>query len=158
VICDISDRCPRCNHAKPRIEGSEFAQKRLERRLTQPSFLWTRRILQGFQAIQNQQGPTMRDELCNSISLLPGRSNPWIWITKPSKSGVKKFIRGGSASATALSVKGPAKDQLRGAIVFGSHPSKPMVDECGLSNPSPGNDCYDVYPLVRPLARKHRFR
>src|SRR6516164_1297105 len=90
-MCNISNRRARGNYAKPRIEGSEFAQKRLERRLTQPSFLWTRRILQGFQAIQNQQGPTMRDELCNSISLLPG-----------------------------------------------------------LSNPSPGNDCYVVYPLVRP--------
>ena len=54
VICNISDRCPRGNHAKPRIEGSEFAQERLQGRITQPSFLWTRRILERLQAIQNQ--------------------------------------------------------------------------------------------------------
>jgi hypothetical protein len=54
VICDISDRRPRGNHAKPRIEGSEFAQKRLEGRLTYASFLWARRILERLQAIQNQ--------------------------------------------------------------------------------------------------------
>jgi hypothetical protein len=30
VICKISDRCPRGNHAKPRIESSELPQKRLE--------------------------------------------------------------------------------------------------------------------------------
>src|ERR1700720_1385373 len=29
VICNISERRPRGDHAKPRIEGSEFAQKRL---------------------------------------------------------------------------------------------------------------------------------
>src|SRR5215472_2753638 len=44
VIRQISDRQARGNYAKPRIEGSEFAQKRLEGRLTQPSFLWTRRM------------------------------------------------------------------------------------------------------------------
>ena len=84
MICNISDRRPRGNHAKPRIEGSEFAQERLEGRLTQPSFLWTRRILEGLQAIQNQQGSTMCDELRQSFALLPRRSEPWIWIAKPS--------------------------------------------------------------------------
>ena len=54
MIGNISDRHPRSNHAKPRIEGSEFAQKRLEGRLTNASFLWTRRILERLQAIQNQ--------------------------------------------------------------------------------------------------------
>ena len=54
VICNISDRRPRGNYAKPRIEGSEFAQKRLEGRLTYASFLWSRRILERLQAIQNQ--------------------------------------------------------------------------------------------------------
>ena len=28
--------------------------------------------------------------------------------------------------------------------MFGSHPSKPMVDECGLSDPGSGNDGNDV--------------
>ena len=54
MIRDISDRRPRGNHAKPRIEGSEFAHKRLEGRLTQASFLWPRRILERLQTIQNQ--------------------------------------------------------------------------------------------------------
>src|SRR6516165_10545001 len=55
VICKISYRRPRGNHAKPRIESGEFAQERLEGGLTQPSFLWTRRILERLQAIQNKQ-------------------------------------------------------------------------------------------------------
>src|SRR5271166_1371826 len=54
VICNISDRRPRGNYAKPRIEGSEFAQKRLEGRLTYASFLWTRWILERLQTIQNK--------------------------------------------------------------------------------------------------------
>src|ERR1700738_2295098 len=53
VICNISDRRPRGNHAKPGIEGSEFAQKRLKGRLTYAPFLWTRRVLERLQAIQN---------------------------------------------------------------------------------------------------------
>jgi hypothetical protein len=93
VICDISDRRPRGNHAKPHIEGSEFAQERLEGRLTQPSFLWARRILERLQAVQNKQGSPMRDELCQSLDFLPGRSESWIWIPKPSESRVKEFIR-----------------------------------------------------------------
>src|SRR5215468_11166771 len=94
IICNIGDRRPRGNHAKPRIEGGEFAQKRLEGRLTQPSFLWTRRILERLQAVQNEQGSAMRDELRESLALLPRRSNPWIWISKPTEGHVKKFIRG----------------------------------------------------------------
>src|SRR5580704_15174798 len=93
VICNISDRRPRGNHAKPRIEGSEFAQKRLEGRLTYASFLWTRRILERLQSIQHKQGSTMRDELRQSFALLPRRSEPWIWIAKPSQSRIKEFIR-----------------------------------------------------------------
>ena len=54
VIRQISDRQARGNYTKPRIEGSELAQKRLERRLSYPSFLWARRILERLQAIQNQ--------------------------------------------------------------------------------------------------------
>ena len=54
MICNISDRYPRGNHTKPRIEGSEFAHKRLEGRLSQASFLLPRRILERLQAIQNQ--------------------------------------------------------------------------------------------------------
>src|SRR5262249_10715122 len=77
-IRQISDRRLRGSHAKPLIEGSEFAQERLEGRLTQPSFLRARRILERLQAIQNQQGSTIRDKLRESLALLPGRSEPWI--------------------------------------------------------------------------------
>src|SRR5215813_8105356 len=93
VICNISYRRPRGNHAKPLIECSEFAQERLEGRLTQPSFLWTRRILQRLQTVQNKQGSTMRDELGQSFALLPRRSEPRIWVAKPAKRRIKKFIR-----------------------------------------------------------------
>src|ERR1700686_887598 len=110
VICNVSDRQARGNHAKPFIEGSEFAQERLEGRFTQPSFLWSRRILERLQAIQNKQGSVMRDEPCESLALLPPRSEPWIWISKPSESRVKKFICGRSPPTGAFSVKGPAKN------------------------------------------------
>ena len=59
MICNVRNRQPRGNYTKPRIEGSKLAQKRLEGRITQPSFLWTRRILERLQAIQNQKGSTM---------------------------------------------------------------------------------------------------
>jgi hypothetical protein len=78
VICNICNRKAGGNHAKPRIKGSELAQKRLEGRLTQPPFLWARRILERLQAVQNQQGSTMYDELCQSFALLPRRSEQWI--------------------------------------------------------------------------------
>ena len=52
--CNIRDWRPGGNHAKPLIEGCELAQKRLERRLPYSSFLWTGRILERLQAIQNQ--------------------------------------------------------------------------------------------------------
>src|SRR5215469_9850654 len=92
VICNIRNRRPRGNHAKPQIEGSEFTQERLEGRLSQPSFLWTRRILERLQPIQNKQDSTMRDELRESLALLPRRSEPWIWISKPTEGRIKKFI------------------------------------------------------------------
>jgi hypothetical protein len=60
--------------------------------------------LERFQAIQNKQGSTMRYKLRQSFALLPRGSDPWIWISKPSESGVKKFICGGSLPAAALSV------------------------------------------------------
>jgi hypothetical protein len=34
--------------------------------------------------------------------------------------------------------------------MIGSHPSEPMVDERGFSDPGPGNDCNDVDILVCP--------
>src|SRR5215471_14347187 len=93
VVRQIGDRQARGNYAKARIECSEFAQERLEGRLTQPSFLWTRRILERLHAVQNKQGSTMRDQLRESLALLPRRSEPRIWIAKPRESGIKKFIR-----------------------------------------------------------------
>ena len=36
----------------------------------------------------------MRDELRKSLALLPGRSDPWIWICKPVESRIKKFTSG----------------------------------------------------------------
>jgi hypothetical protein len=54
VIGKVRDRQTSGDHAKPRIEGSKFAQKRLEGRLPYPSFLRTRRILKRLQAVKDQ--------------------------------------------------------------------------------------------------------
>src|SRR5215831_8295435 len=92
----------------------------------------------------------MRDEIRESLALLPSRSEPWIWISKPTEGRIKKFISGRSASTGALSVERPAKNELGGAILLSRHPSEPMVDERGLSNTRPGNDCNDIDILVCP--------
>src|SRR6266436_1272829 len=92
----------------------------------------------------------MRDELRQSFALLPSRSDPWIWITKPSESSVKKFISRRGAPTATLHIKGPAKNELRRTIMLGSHPPEPTVDERGFPHTSPGDDCNDVYMLVCP--------
>jgi len=153
VICNIGNWRARRDHAKPRIEGSKLAQKRLEGRLTEPSLLLTGRILERLQPIQNKQGSPMPNELCESLAFLPCCPELWIWIAKPAKSRIKKFIGRRSAAAGALSVERPAKYELRRTIVFSSHPSKPMVNERGFADPGPGNDCNDVRRMSRKAAR-----
>src|SRR5208282_6504948 len=71
-------------------------------------------------------------------------------ISKPSESSIKKFVCGRSAPTTALSVEGPAKNELRRTIMFNSHPPEPIVDERGLPDTGPGNNCNDIYMLVCP--------
>src|SRR5262249_57354860 len=83
-------------------------------------------------------------------SLLPPRSDPWIWISKPIESSVKKFIRRRSLPAAALFVKGPAKNELCRTIVFNSHLSEPMVDERRLPDSSPCSEGHDIYMRVCP--------
>src|SRR4029077_14725282 len=92
----------------------------------------------------------MRDELRQSFALLPRRSESWIWISKPSESRIKKFIRGRSVPTAALSVEGPAKNKLCRTIMISRHPSEPMVDERGLPDTSPCHDRNDIYILVCP--------
>src|SRR6266481_9905859 len=99
----------------------------------------------------------MCDELRQSFALCPRCSKPWIWIAKPTKSSVKKFISGRSAPAGALSVEGPAKNKLRRTIMVSSHPSEPMVNQCGLPDPSPGNDCNEIDILVCPCTIQKRY-
>ena len=94
MISKICDGQPCGNNTKALIERSELAQKRLERRLAYTPFLWAGRILQRLQAIQNNQGSTMRDELRESLALLPCRADPGIGITKPTESRVNKFVCG----------------------------------------------------------------
>src|SRR5215468_4532156 len=65
-------------------------------------------------------------------------------------SSIKEFIGGRGAPTRTLSIEGPAKNQLRRTIAFSSHPSQPMVDERGLSDAGPGNDCNDIDVLVCP--------
>src|SRR6516164_7070345 len=92
----------------------------------------------------------MRDEPRESLAFFPSRSDPWIWVSKPIESAIKKFIGRRSLPSGALSVERPAKNKLRRTIMFSCHPSKPMVDECGLPNTSPGNDGNDVDFLLCP--------
>src|SRR5271166_3529920 len=92
----------------------------------------------------------MRDELRESLAFLPRRSELWIWISKPSESRIKKFICGRSLPTAALSVEGPTKNKLCRTILVSSHPPKPMVNERGLSDPTPGNNRNDVDILVCP--------
>src|SRR5580700_9837080 len=92
----------------------------------------------------------MRDELRKSLAFLPRRSEPWIWISKPSESHIKKFICGRSLPTAALSVEGPTKNKLRRTIMVSSHPSQPVVNKRRLAHPSPSNYCNDIYLLICP--------
>src|ERR1700741_1935386 len=92
----------------------------------------------------------MGDEFSQSFALLPRRSNPWIWVIKPVESRVKKFVCGRRSSTCPLPVERPTKNELSRTISFSSHPPEPMVDQRGLPNTSPGNDCNDIYQLVCP--------
>src|ERR1700745_969255 len=92
----------------------------------------------------------MRYQLSQSLALLPSRSDSWIWISKPSKSCVKKFIGRRSASSCPLPVERPPKDELCGSIAFGGHPSKPMVYQRRFSHAGQSNDGGAVDTLVCP--------
>src|SRR5260370_35104786 len=92
----------------------------------------------------------MRDELRESLALLPRRAEPWIWISKPVESRIKKFICGRSVPTADLSVEGPNKNKLCRTIVVSSHPSEPMVNERRLPDTGPGHDCNDIYIPVCP--------
>src|ERR1700731_2887983 len=92
----------------------------------------------------------MGHQLRQPLALFPGCSDAWIGIPKPCQSSVKKFICGRSAPTRALPVEGPAENELRRTIMFCSHPSEPMVDNRGLPDTSPGNNCNDIYILVCP--------
>src|SRR5271166_4170017 len=89
-------------------------------------------------------------EFRESLAFLPRNSNPWIWISKPTESCVKKFICGRSASACPLPVERPPKDQVRRTVLVGCQAPQPVVNERGLPDTSPGNDCNDIYTRVFP--------
>jgi hypothetical protein len=72
----------------------------------------------------------MRDELRQSLALLPPRSKPWIWISKQGESRVKEFVSGRRAPTGALSIEGPTKYEFCRTIILGSHPAEPSVNEC----------------------------
>src|ERR1700751_4716720 len=91
----------------------------------------------------------MGDQLGQSFAFLPRSSHPWIWVFKPGKSSVEKFVCRGRLPACALSVEGPAENELRRTIVFSSHSPEPTVDKGGLPDTSPSDDANDVDVLVR---------
>src|SRR5271167_2545220 len=92
----------------------------------------------------------MRDELRESLALLPRRAEPWIWISKPVESRIKKFICGRSVPTAALSVEGPTKNKLCRTIIVSSHPTEPMVNQRGLTDTGPRHQCNDIYLLICP--------
>src|SRR5262249_36769957 len=92
----------------------------------------------------------MRHELRQSLALLPCCSEPRIWVAKPRQSRIKKFICGRSTPTSTLAIERPTKNKLCRTIMFSSHSSEPMVDECGLSDAGPGNDGNDVDILLCP--------
>src|SRR5258707_15575960 len=98
----------------------------------------------------------MRDELRQSFALLPRRSEPWIWISKPSESRIKKFVCRRSLPTAALSVEGPTKNKLCRTIMVSSHPSEPMVNKRRFSDPRPGYDRNDIYIAVCPCLIQER--
>jgi hypothetical protein len=59
-----------------------------------------RLVLERLQAVQNQQGSTMRDELRQSFALLPGRSDSWTELSK----SIVKPVTGGHGSKAGMSV------------------------------------------------------
>ena len=65
---------------------------------------------------------------------------------------VQEFVCGRSVPAAALSVKGPAKNQLSRTIMVSSQLSEPMVNQRGLPDTGPGNDRNDVDIFVCPCA------
>src|ERR1700757_501484 len=96
------------------------------------------------------------DEFRQPFALLPGSSHPWIWIPKPSESSVDKFVCGRRLAARALSVEGPAKNELRRPILFSSYPPQPTVDERGFPDTSPCDDANDVHTRVRRRSIQER--
>src|SRR6516225_10744149 len=90
------------------------------------------------------------DELRKSLAFLPGRANPRVWVTKPSKGCIKKFIGGRSIPTGALSVKGPTKNKFCGAIAVRSHPTEPMVYQRRFPDTTPGNNCDDICLRICP--------
>src|ERR1700677_844490 len=92
----------------------------------------------------------MRYKLRQSFTFLPARSESWVWISKPVESSVKEFFCRRNVPNGTLSVKGPAKNELRRTILFSSHPSEPIVDERGLTDTGPCNNCNDINVLACP--------
>src|ERR1700736_231640 len=92
----------------------------------------------------------MSNQLRQSFALLPCCSQPWVWISKPGESRIKKFVRGQSLPAAALSVERPSKYELCRTILVCSHSSEPMVDQRRFSDSAPGNNCHNINLLVCP--------
>jgi hypothetical protein len=93
----------------------------------------------------------MGDQVGQSFALLPRRSNPWISVSKPGKSSVKKFIRGRSLSTAALPVERPAKNPLSRTVMLGSDLPEPVIDERRFPDTSlVGNYRNDIYIGARP--------
>lgn len=76
-------RQPGGQHAQALVEGGQFAQQRLERRLPQAPLVGTRWALEGLQSVQQQQGAAVRHQVRQPLAFLPSRAERRVGIAKP---------------------------------------------------------------------------
>ena len=78
-------------------EGSEFGtrkldQKRCQRRVFQPAFVRTRRILQRFQPVQYQESSLAPEIAGKPFAFVPLRARRWVRVVEPPQSLVDEQV------------------------------------------------------------------
>ena len=152
MISNVGDRQPRSNHTKPRIEGSQLTQKRLEGRIAYSSFLLPRRILDA--ALGHPESARFDD--ARSVSPifrpsptpLPTRGSA---ISEPSREQRReiplqtKCPHCFPVCKTTSRKQAARVDSVQAAIRLSQ-----WLTSVDLPYASPGNDCNHIYVLVCP--------
>ena len=150
MIGNVSDRQPRGNHAKPVLKAassrkSAWREGSRSRPSCGPGGFWS-----GSRPSRTSKVRRCATSFANLSPFSQRRSDPWVGISKPAESRIKKFIGGRSASTGALPIERPAKHELRRTIMVSGHSPEPVINQARFSDSGPGNDCNDVYVLVSP--------